>query len=55
MESIQIGTEIVGKALLFIMIKEMEETEKQILKEMKKIRVTGGKASEVYTNVIIRR
>ncbi len=29
--------------------KEMEETEKQILKEMKKIRVTGGKGSEVYT------
>ncbi len=29
--------------------KEMEETEKQILKEMKKIRVTDGKGSEVYT------
>ena len=29
--------------------KEMEETEKQILKEIKKIRVTDGKGSEVYT------
>ena len=29
--------------------KEMEETVKQILKEMKKIKVTDGKTLEVYT------